>query len=95
MSDETTQYMNGRRSFEERVFARFDALDSTLKDLDARLQKLEVKSHNTKPIWERVLAEILTMSQKLDTVERKLNVLRTANKMSRGSGHFSVENSGC
>jgi len=75
MSDETTQNMNGSRSFEERVFARFDALDSTLKDLDARLQKLEAKSYDTKPIWERALAEILAMSQKLDTVERKLNVL--------------------
>jgi len=67
--------MNGSRSFEERVFARFDALDSTLKDLDARLQKLEAKSYDTKPIWERALAEILAVSQKLDTVERKLNVL--------------------
>jgi DNA repair exonuclease SbcCD ATPase subunit len=67
--------MNGSRSFEERVFARFDALDSTLKELDARLQKLEAKSYDTKPIWERALAEILAVSRKLDTVERKLNVL--------------------
>jgi chromosome segregation ATPase len=74
MGDETTQNMNGSRSFEERVFARFDALDSTLKDLDARLQKLEDKSYDTKPIWERALAEILAVSHKLDTVERKLNV---------------------
>ncbi|HEX8853738.1 MAG TPA: hypothetical protein VF754_09640 [Pyrinomonadaceae bacterium] len=75
MSDETTQSVDGSRSFEERVFARFDALDSTLKDLDARLQKLEAKSYDTKPIWERALNEILTVSQKLDTVERKLNIL--------------------
>lgn len=75
MSEEPTQDMNGSRSFEERVFARFDALDSTLKDLDGRLQKLEAKSYDTKPIWERALAEILAVSQKLDTVERKLNVL--------------------
>lgn len=75
MSEEPTPDMNGKRSFEERVFARFDALDSTLKDLDARLQKLEAKSYDTKPIWERALAEILAVSQKLDTVERKLNVL--------------------
>jgi chromosome segregation ATPase len=75
MSDETTQNINGARSFEERVFARFDALDSTLKDLETRLQRLEEKSYDTKPIWERALNEILTVSQKLDTVERKLNVL--------------------
>ncbi|MBC8029423.1 MAG: hypothetical protein H7Z16_04875 [Pyrinomonadaceae bacterium] len=73
MSEEPTQDINGGRSFEERVFARFDALDSILKGLDARLQKLEAKSYDTKPIWERALAEILAVSQKLDTVERKLN----------------------
>jgi DNA repair exonuclease SbcCD ATPase subunit len=43
--------------------------------MDERLQRLEQKSYDTKPIWERALAEILAMSQKLDTVERKLNVL--------------------
>ena len=68
MSEEPTQDMNGSRSFEERVFARFDALDSTLKDLDGRMQKLEAKSYDTKPIWERALAEILAVSQKLDTL---------------------------
>jgi len=68
MSEENTQNRNGGRSFEERVFARFDALDSTLKDLDARLQTLEAKSYDPKPIWERALAEILAVSQKLDTV---------------------------
>ena len=55
MSDETAQDINGSRSFEERVFARFDALDSSLKDLDTRLQILEAKTYDTKPIWERAL----------------------------------------
>ncbi len=81
--------MNGNRSFEERVFARFDGLvvtlkdvdmrlkdvDVRLKDVDERLKKLEAKSYDTKPIWERALAEILSVSDKVDTVERKLNVL--------------------
>jgi chromosome segregation ATPase len=73
MSDETTQNMNGSRSFEERVFARFDALDSTLKDLDSRLQILEAKAYDTKPIWERALQEILEtrreLSKRLDRIE--------------------------
>lgn len=52
MSDERkTQEKLDSRSFEERVFARFDALD-------ARLQALEAKQYDTKPIWERALAEI-------------------------------------
>ena len=73
MSEETTQNMNGGRSFEERVFARFDALDSTLKDLDSRLQKLEEKAYDTKPIWEQALKEIMEtrreLSKRLDRIE--------------------------
>jgi hypothetical protein len=73
MSDENTKDMNGGRSFEERVFARFDALDSTLRDLDARLQVLEAKAYDTKPIWERALQEILEtrreLSKRLDRIE--------------------------
>ena len=75
MSEEKTEDISDSRSFEERVFARFDAIDARLSDLDSRLQKLEQKSYDTKPIWERALTEILAVSQKLDTVERKLNVL--------------------
>jgi hypothetical protein len=73
MSDETTQNMNGSRSFEERVFARFDALDSTLRDLDSRLQVLEAKAYDTKPIWEQALKEIMEtrreLSKRLDRIE--------------------------
>lgn len=54
--EDTTQGSN--RSFEERIFARFDAIDARLDNVDARLQKLEAKSYDTKPIWERALAEI-------------------------------------
>jgi len=73
MSDETTQNMNGSRSFEERIFARFDVLDSTLRDLDSRLQVLEAKAYDTKPIWERALQEIMEtrheLSKRLDRIE--------------------------
>ncbi len=59
MSDEhKTQETPDGRSFEERVFARFDALDSRLNGMDERLQSLEAKRYDTKPIWERALSEI-------------------------------------
>lgn len=67
--------MSDRRSFEERVFARFDAIDARLNDMDSRLKGLEQKSYDTKPIWERAPAEMLAVSEKIDTVERKLGVL--------------------
>lgn len=54
MVDQNTDPMNGKRPFEERVFARFDALDlsmrgmdSHLQSVDSRLQKLEIRANDT------------------------------------------------
>ena len=73
MSEEIIQNIDGKRSFEERVFARFDALDSSVRDVDARLQKLEARSYDTKPIWEQALKEIIEtrreLSKRLDRIE--------------------------
>jgi hypothetical protein len=68
-----TDPMSGKRPFEERVFDRFDAVDSAIRNLDwrlqtlevraddtnSRLQTLEVRAYDTKPIWEQVLKEIM------------------------------------
>ena len=73
MSEETTHDMNDGRSFEESVFLRFDALDASIRDLDGRVQKLEERSYDTKPIWERALKEIVEtrreLSKRLTKVE--------------------------
>ena len=75
MSEETTQNMPDAdgRSFEERVFARFDAQDAILQNLDARLQTLEARAYDTKPIWEQALKEIMDtrreLSKRLDRIE--------------------------
>jgi tetrahydromethanopterin S-methyltransferase subunit G len=79
MSEETTQNIPDSRSFEERVFARFDAIDARLDNIEGRLQALESEAERraleTKPIWERALAEILEVKEGLYNVERKLDVL--------------------
>ncbi|HEV7889061.1 MAG TPA: hypothetical protein VGP08_00410 [Pyrinomonadaceae bacterium] len=79
MSEENTQNLPDSRSFEERVFARFDAIDVGLRDLNARVEKLAAESEwravETKPIWERALAEIVAVSQKVDGLERKVDAL--------------------
>lgn len=84
MSEEQTQNLNDGRSFEERVFARFDAIDAGLHDLSARVQSLETRVESleaesqrraveTKPIWERALKEIVDtrreLSKRLDRIE--------------------------
>src|SRR5258708_17720919 len=55
--------------------ARFDAVDARLADLDTRVQVLEAKAYDTKPIWERALAEILNVKERIENVERKFNLL--------------------
>ena len=70
MNGEPTKDLPDRRSFEERVFARFDAVDS-------RLEKLESRSYDTKPVWERALKEILETRQDVVEVKSKVGVLET------------------
>jgi archaellum component FlaC len=96
MSDGLTQELPEGRSFEERVFARFDAMDARfsvidsrfdrmdarfdavdirLDGIDGRVQALEAKALDTKPIWERALAEILEVRKGVEDLNRKIDVL--------------------
>jgi outer membrane murein-binding lipoprotein Lpp len=79
MSEENTQNLPDTRSFEERVFARFDAIDAGLRDLNTRVERLEAESERraveTKPIWERTLAEIVALGQKVDDLSQKVDTL--------------------
>lgn len=93
MGDELTRELPDGRSFEERVFARFDAMerdfnsrfdamdarfdamDVRLDRLDGRVQALEARALDTKPIWERALAEILEVRKGVEDLNRKIDVL--------------------
>lgn len=65
MSQDKTQKTDGSRSFEDRVFARFDTIDDRFERVEGRLStveirigKLEERQYDTRPIWERALAMI-------------------------------------
>lgn len=75
MSEDKTAETPDPRTFEERVFARFDALDARFDNVEARLEKLEAKAYDPKPIWERALAELIELNQHVANVERKIDVL--------------------
>jgi tetrahydromethanopterin S-methyltransferase subunit G len=72
MSDKTTQTLPDGPSFEERVLTRLDAIDARLQALEGQAER---RAMETKPIWERALAEILEVKQSLANVERKIDVL--------------------
>ncbi|MFY9608486.1 MAG: hypothetical protein WAU45_07715 [Blastocatellia bacterium] len=128
MSNDTTQILPNGPSFEERVFARFDAfeqrafahfesisagvagilerqqgmeerqqgmeerqqrmeerqqrmetrqekIETRLDEIDRRLQVLEQKTYDTKPIWERAIAELLELREDVHTLDRKFNII--------------------
>jgi chromosome segregation ATPase len=93
MSEENSQNLPDTRSFEERLFARFDALDSRMErmearmdriearldDLTTRVERLEAESERraveTKPIWERALAEIVAVREGVGVINRKLDAI--------------------
>lgn len=58
------------------MFARFDAID---KRLDKMEKKVDERSYDTKPIWERALKEITEIRSEMNTgfrsVERQIGVL--------------------
>lgn len=72
MSEETTENISGTRSFEERILTRLDSIDSRLQVLE---EQSERRAMETKPIWERALAEILELRESVDNIERKIDVL--------------------
>ena len=76
MSEENTQEKPDARTFEERVFARFDAIDARLSALE---EKADARVLETKPIWERALTEIAEtrteMNEHFYNLERKIDVL--------------------
>jgi predicted nuclease with TOPRIM domain len=73
--EERTGEINGSRSFEERVFARFDAIDGRFDSVDKRFDKVDVKfdllekrvvkleskQYDEQQRWERLLSAIVKL----------------------------------
>lgn len=69
MSEGTTDNLPEGRSFEDRVFARLDAIDSRLLALENQAER---RALETKPIWERALAEIGEVKAELVDVKAEI-----------------------
>ena len=55
--------------------ARLVDVDKHLADMDGRLEALEAKSYDTKPIWERALSELMEINSRLDGLDLRFSVL--------------------
>ncbi len=72
MSDEenTKEMTEGARSDFERIMQRFDSIDARLTALE---EKDERRAMDTKPIWERALAEIVETREEMRDLIAKLD----------------------
>jgi tetrahydromethanopterin S-methyltransferase subunit G len=75
MSEEPTQTLPNDNL--GRILARLDSIDSRLDLVDSRLtslgQKVDARSYETKPIWERALKEIIETREEVVKIEGRLS----------------------
>jgi hypothetical protein len=72
MSDNPTQQTPDSRSFEERVFARFDTLDIRITTLE---DKVDARLRDTRPIWEAMQADLANVKDDLASVKSEVKVI--------------------
>jgi chromosome segregation ATPase len=72
MSEGKTAETNGSRNFEERVFARFDAIDGRMDRLEVRMDRLEVRLEQR---FTAVDERFDRVGQRLDRVDGRLESL--------------------
>lgn len=72
MSEDTTQDMNGSRSFEERVMAALTAIDNRLISLE---EKVDRRLMETRPIWEAMQAQLERLERKFDRLSEKFDLV--------------------
>src|ERR1041384_108561 len=73
MSEDKTKEMKDPKSFEERVFERFERIEGRLVNVEIKITKLEERQYDTKPIWEQALAAIGEINSRLGAIETRLD----------------------
>lgn len=66
--DKTRVFMENKV---EQILTKLEVMDARLQRVES---KLEERSFDTKPIWEKALAAIMGLRQDIATVHRKIDV---------------------
>ncbi|HJQ35260.1 MAG TPA: hypothetical protein VJ866_24120 [Pyrinomonadaceae bacterium] len=72
MSDNPTQETPDSRSFEERIFARFDAFDGRLTALE---DKVDSRLRETHPIWEAMQADLADVKRTVKDINHSVKLI--------------------
>jgi hypothetical protein len=71
MSEDETKALDNT-SLLERILTKLEAIDARLQLVE---NKVDQRGFDTKPIWEKALAEIMEVNQRVITLDRKIDVL--------------------
>jgi chromosome segregation ATPase len=75
MSDNPTRETPDSRSFEERVFARFDSLDARMDRLGARMDRFESRLGSIENKLDALDARVSRVEAKVDALDGRLTTL--------------------
>ena len=73
--DQNTDEMNGKRPFEERVFARFDAVDTRFDAVDARLSTVDARFDSVNKRFDAVDSRLQKLELRTDDTNSRLQKL--------------------
>ena len=71
VTENNTQETNQSKSFEERVFLRFDAVDTRLDSVDARLDSVDARLDSVDARLDSVDARLGSLEGRVETIEQK------------------------
>jgi chromosome segregation ATPase len=73
--EKNTDEMNGKRPFEDRVFARFDAIDSRLNGVDARFDGIDARFDGIDARFDSVDTSLQKLEVRADDTNTRLQKL--------------------
>ena len=71
MSKDETRVFEGQSKLLEQILSKLEVLDLRLQHVES---KIEQRGFDTKPIWERALAEIMEVKLDVAKLNRKMDV---------------------
>jgi chromosome segregation ATPase len=77
MSEKITENLDGDRSFQDRVFARFDALEVYLKNIDSRVQDLDSRVQNLDSRVQSLDSRVQSLDARVQNLDSRVQVLES------------------
>lgn len=70
MSEDDTKVLN-TPDLLQKILVKLEVLDTRLQLVETKIQE---RGFETRPIWEKALAEIMAVNQRVVTIDRKIDV---------------------